>query len=131
MHDSVTLEDKRTIRVLIADDKPDLRRAFTNLLYFEDDLKIVGTAEDGQDALNKTRALRPDVVLMDIEMPVMDGIVATQRLKGQWPEAVVIAMSSELRHMHHAIAAGAAAFLVKPFTCEEVTNAIYKAVRFP
>ncbi len=124
---SSAAEEKQVIKILIVDDKPDMCKAFSNLLYFEDDLMIIGLAEDGQEAVDKVLELNPDIVLMDIEMPVMDGITATFKLRSKLPATQIIAMSSEMRYKTRAMEAGAVAFLVKPFSCEEVSRIIRKA----
>ncbi len=121
------VEENQPIKILIVDDKPDMRKAFANLLYFEEDLIIIGLAEDGQDAIDKVLKLNPDIVLMDIEMPVMDGITATFKLRSKLPVTQIIAMSTEMGYKTRALEAGAVAFLVKPFSSEEVSNIIRKA----
>ncbi len=116
------------IKVLIVDDKADMIQAYVNLLYFEKDIQVAGTAADGQEALLQNELLKPDVILMDIEMPVMDGVVAIQRLKIQGATSPVIAMSSEFYNRERALGAGAVNFLLKPFTGDEVAGAIRQAV---
>lgn len=115
------------LRVLIVDDKAEMRQAFSNLLYFEENLKVVGTATDGADALEKFRELKPDVILMDIEMPVMDGIAATQAIRKEASRPIIIAVSSETRYRTRALDAGANAFLLKPFQSEDFVAAVQKA----
>ncbi len=124
MSDEAATQSAKKFRVLIVDDKPAMRQAFSNMLYFEEDLDIIGTAEDGAEAVKKASELAPDVILMDIEMPVMDGITATQYIKRQQPGTLIVAVSSEVRHKNSALQAGATAFLIKPFTLEEVTEII-------
>lgn len=116
------------IRVLIADDTAQMRQIFANLLSLEADLEVVGTAVDGADALDKAGQLQPHIILMDIEMPVLDGLSATQQLRANLPAIRVIAMSSEQRFKERALAAGAAGFLVKPFASEEAATAIRQAI---
>lgn len=124
MSEAPTSQPAKKYRVLIVDDKPEMRKAFFNLLYFEEELTVVGTAEDGADAVKKVQELEPDVILMDVEMPVMDGITATRQIKTQRPSAIIVAVSSELRYKANALQAGAVAFLTKPFSPEEFVEAL-------
>lgn len=124
MSEAPASQPAKKYRVLIVDDKPEMRKAFFNLLYFEEELTVVGTAEDGADAVKKVQELEPDVILMDVEMPVMDGITATRQIKTQRPSAIIVAVSSELRYKANALQAGAVAFLTKPFSPEEFVEAL-------
>ncbi len=119
------------IRVLVVDDKPEMRQAFTNLLYFEENLTVVGTAENGQEALEKISELTPDIVLMDIEMPVMNGLEATRQIRKTRPTLPVILMSSEARYRTEATLTGAVAYLMKPFTTEQVVETIQRILELP
>ncbi|MCG0274875.1 MAG: response regulator [Thermosediminibacteraceae bacterium] len=114
------------IRVLIADDIPTTREDIKRLLYFEEDIEIVGEAIDGQDAVRMTGELKPDVVLMDINMPNMDGITATEQIAVVSPQTaiIIISIQGEYEYLRKAMAAGAREYLVKPFSAEELANAI-------
>ena len=81
------------IRVLIVDDIPETRDHLSKLLGFESDIEVVGTAASGREALELAAAMTPDVVLMDINMPDMDGIATTERLAADVPTAAVVMMS--------------------------------------
>lgn len=81
------------IKVLIADDHPLLREGLTKVLSLDEHIDIVGQAENGQDAILKTKELKPQVILMDINMPVMDGIEATKQIKREFPEISIIALT--------------------------------------
>jgi pilus assembly protein CpaE len=83
----------KTIRLLIVDDVPQVRRELRSLLPLLDDIDIVGEAENGQSAIELAAALRPDVILMDVEMPIMDGLTATCMIKQQCPQCHVIVLS--------------------------------------
>ena len=83
----------KTIRVLIVDDVPQVRRELRTLLPLLDAIDIVGEAENGQSAIELAAALRPDVILMDVEMPMMDGLAATRLIKQQCPQCRVIILS--------------------------------------
>lgn len=114
------------IRVLIVDDFEDTRESIAKLLYFERDIEVVGSASDGQQGVQTARELRPDVILMDINMPKMDGIAATEAISSGIPECQVIMMSvqGEADYLRRAMLAGAREYLVKPFTGEELAGSI-------
>ena len=114
------------IRVLIVDDIPETRDHLTKLLGFESDIEVVGAASSGAQALQLAAELMPDVVLMDINMPDMDGIAATERLSAEVPDAAVVMMSvqGEADYLRRSMLAGAREFLVKPFSSDELTASI-------
>ena len=114
------------IRVLIVDDIPETRDHLAKLLGFESDIEVVGSAASGREALELASALTPDIVLMDINMPDMDGIAATERLASEVPTAAVVMMSvqGEADYLRRSMLAGAREFLVKPFSSDELTSSI-------
>jgi pilus assembly protein CpaE len=114
------------IRVLIVDDIPETRDHLTKLLGFESDIEVVGSAASGSEALTIAAKLTPDVVLMDINMPDMDGIAATEKLSASVPSAAVVMMSvqGEADYLRRSMLAGAREFLVKPFSSDELTASI-------
>ncbi|HYO42187.1 MAG TPA: response regulator [Candidatus Limnocylindrales bacterium] len=114
------------IRVLIVDDIPETRDHLAKLLGFETDIEVVGAAASGRDALEMAARVAPDVVLMDINMPDMDGIAATERLAAEVPSAAVVMMSvqGEADYLRRSMLAGAREFLVKPFSSDELTSSI-------
>jgi pilus assembly protein CpaE len=114
------------IRVLIVDDIPETREHLSKLLSFESDIEVVGAAGSGQEALELSGTLKPDVVLMDINMPGMDGISATEILANQLPTAAVVMMSvqGEADYLRRSMLAGAREFLVKPFSSDELNASI-------
>jgi len=122
------LSDK--IRVLIVDNVAETVSHVARLLSFESDMDVVGTAASGTEAIRQALQLRPDVVLMDINIPDLDGIEATQRLSHELPSAVTIMMSvqDEGDYVRRSMLAGARAYLVKPFKAEELLNSIRSAV---
>ncbi|MFE9421430.1 response regulator [Kitasatospora sp. NPDC006697] len=117
-----------TIRVLLVDDQPLLRTGFRMILEAEADLVVVGEAGDGQQALEQVRALQPDVVLMDIRMPRMDGVEATRRIVGpgrDGPVKVLVLTTFDLdEYVVEALRAGASGFLLKDVPAEELVQAI-------
>src|SRR5436190_17113137 len=114
------------IRVLIVDDIPETRDHLAKLLGFESDIEVAGSAASGREALELASALTPDIVLMDINMPDMDGIAATERLASEVPTASVVMMSvqGEADYLRRSMLAGAREFLVKPFSSDELTSSI-------
>ncbi len=114
------------IRVLIVDDIPETRDHLSKLLGFEGDIDVAGAAESGAEALKMAASLQPDVVLMDINMPDMDGIAATELMSREVPTASVIMMSvqGEADYLRRSMLAGAREFLVKPFSSDELTASI-------
>jgi pilus assembly protein CpaE len=114
------------IRVLIVDDIPETRDHLSKLLGFETDIEVVGAAASGREALEIAAQLMPDVVLMDINMPDMDGISTTERLAAEVPTASVVMMSvqGEADYLRRSMLAGAREFLVKPFSSDELTASI-------
>ena len=114
------------IRVLVVDDIPETRDHLTKLLGFEGDIDVVGSAASGREAIEMAGKLHPDVVLMDINMPDMDGIAATELLSTAAPGTAVVMMSvqGEADYLRRSMLAGAREFLVKPFSSDELTASI-------
>jgi pilus assembly protein CpaE len=114
------------IRVIIVDDIPETRDHLTKLLGFESDIEVVGAAASGAEAIELSAKLVPDVVLMDINMPDMDGIATTEQLASRVPTASVVMMSvqGEADYLRRSMLAGAREFLVKPFSSDELTSSI-------
>ena len=117
------------IRVLIADDHSIVRQGLRMFLGSDPELDIVGEARDGAQALNLARELKPDVVLMDLLMPVMDGITATGAIRRELPEVEVIALTSVLEDASviDAVRAGAIGYLLKDTEAHELRRAIKAA----
>ncbi|MDQ2964847.1 MAG: response regulator [Chloroflexota bacterium] len=114
------------IKVLIVDDIPETRDHLTKLLGFEADIEVVGSAASGGDAIELAVKLAPDVILMDINMPDMDGISTTEQLASRAPSASVVMMSvqGEADYLRRSMLAGAREFLTKPFSSDELTASI-------
>jgi pilus assembly protein CpaE len=115
------------IRVLIVDDSLETRTNVIKLLSFEDEIEIVGEAENGADALEKTLKLHPDIVLMDVNMPVMDGLKATEKISLISPKTAVIIVSvqNDSDYLRKAMMAGAKDFLVKPVSTDQLVATIH------
>jgi len=115
-----------SIRVLIADDQGLVRAGLRSLIAAEHDLVVVGEAVDGQDALDKAASLLPDVILMDIRMPVLNGLAATRQVLEQQPSVRVLILTTfDLdEYVFNALRAGASGFLLKDTTAERLITAI-------
>ncbi len=114
------------IRILIVDDIPETRENVRKLLQFESDLEVIGHAGTGGEAISMAQEHRPDIILMDINMPDADGITASQTITEKVPGAQVIIMSvqSEADYLRRAMLAGARDFLMKPFSGDELVEAV-------
>ncbi len=120
----------RQIRILLADDHMMVRSGLATVLGVYDDMKLVGEAGDGEEAIRLCDSLRPDVVLMDLLMPKMDGVAATRTIKERWPEIQVIALTSfkDKEYVEGALKAGASGYLLKNVSAEELVGAVRRAV---
>ena len=114
------------IRILVADDQALIRESFRLLLELEPDLEVVGEASNGQEAVALTRRLQPDIVLMDIRMPVLDGIAATRAMtRTGVPTAVLILTTYDADdYLYDAMRAGASGFLLKDVRRDQLAQAI-------
>ena len=119
------------IRLLIADDHAVVRTGLMHLTATFDDIELVGAAEDGEEAVRLAADLRPDVVLMDLEMPRLDGIDATRQIVESRPEAAVVVLTSfsDQQQILRALDAGAVGYLLKDAAPEELARAIRAAAR--
>jgi len=114
-----------TTSVLVVDDEALLRTAFSSLINAEDDLEVVGEAADGRQAVQLATGLSPDVVVMDVRMPVMDGIEATRRITSACGSRVLILTTFDLdEYVFEALRAGASGFALKSRPLEELLSAI-------
>ncbi|NJO42633.1 MAG: response regulator transcription factor [Cyanobacteria bacterium CRU_2_1] len=114
------------IRLLLVDDQIIIRQGLKSLLDAKPDLEVIGDAEDGQKALELVATLRPDVVLMDVRMPVMDGVTATQLICQQFPETKVVVLTTfdDEEYVSQAMRFGARGYLLKDTHSEELAQAI-------
>ncbi len=114
------------VRVLVVDDHPIVRQGLATLLGEEGDMEVVGQAENGVEAVSKARRLRPDVILMDLQMPEMDGIEAIQKIKEEAPDTGIIILTTydTDEYVFKGVEAGARAYLLKDSPPEEVLKAV-------
>jgi pilus assembly protein CpaE len=117
------------IRVLIVDDVSETRENVRKLLQFESDVDVVGVARTGREAIQLSQDLNPDVVLLDINMPDMDGIAATEAIRSRQPavQVVILSVQGDQNYMRRAMLAGARDFLTKPPMGDELISAIRRA----
>ncbi len=122
---------ERKTRVLLVDDSADMRGNVRRLLSFTPTIVIVGEAANGEEAVLHCRGLQPDVVLMDLSMPRMDGVQAAQAILQEYPNTCVVIMSAygEQYNIDRSLAAGAQAFLIKPFSIEVLVETIQRLHR--
>ena len=111
-------------RLLIADDRVRTRRALRAVLAVQPGIELIGEAADGEEALAEIERLRPDIVILDIRMPRLDGIAATKQIKSRWPKIRVIAHSLAEELSEEALAAGADAFVPKGAPAGELLRAL-------
>jgi DNA-binding NarL/FixJ family response regulator len=114
------------IRLLITDDQRLLREGIASLLSLEAGIEVVGTAANGQEAFEKTQKLKPDVILMDVRMPVMDGVAATALIKRQFPTCKILMLTTfdDEEYVVEALKAGANGYLLKTIPEDDLAQAI-------
>jgi NarL family two-component system response regulator LiaR len=124
------MNTSQTIQVMLVDDHNVVRSGLATFLKAYEDLELVGEAKNGLEALNLCHQKKPDVILMDLMMPVMDGIAATRAILADYPDIKIIAMTSfeEEELVQGVLAAGAISYLIKNVTSDELAKAIRDAV---
>jgi len=117
-------------RIVIADDHPLFRSALRTLLEESEEVEVIAEAKDGKETLGLSRRLRPDLVLMDMIMPKMDGVAATRAIKAELPRTVVLVMtaSEDSEHLLSALRVGAGGYVLKSADPERITEAVHKAL---
>jgi len=116
------------IRILLVDDHPVVRQGLKGMLV-ADDLEVVGEAGSGHEAISQAAALKPDVVLMDLRMPEMDGVAATAKIAGTGPRVLVLTTYETDSDILRAVEAGASGYLLKDSTTEDLIGAVRAASR--
>ncbi|NOZ71903.1 MAG: response regulator transcription factor [Chloroflexi bacterium] len=116
----------KRIRLLLVDDQQLMLEGLRTLLELEEDMEVVGVAENGSEALRQYEQTLPDVVLMDVRMPVMDGVEATRQLRTRWPEAQIIILTTfdNDEYVFEGLRAGAQGYLLKAVSGAELAEAI-------
>ncbi|MER3421898.1 MAG: DNA-binding response regulator [Nitrospiraceae bacterium] len=119
------------IRVLIADDHRVVREGLSAILKTKENIEVVGEAQDGQEAVEKTRVLLPDVILMDVSMPRMGGVEATRQVKREFPHIGIIALTmyEEQQYIFDLVRAGATGYLLKDTDSAQIVQAIRSVYR--
>jgi DNA-binding NarL/FixJ family response regulator len=122
----VPADPARPIRVLSVDDHPLIRKGIASMLEYEPDMQLVGEADNGREAVRLFRELEPDVTLMDLRMPELDGIAATQLIRAEFPDARIIALTSYDgdQDIYRALDAGVRGYLLKETVHADVLHAI-------
>lgn len=125
----MTETPSQSIRVMLVDDHTMVRHGLATFLRVYDDLLLVGEAESGEAAIQLCAEVKPDVILMDMVLPVMDGATATQSIRQQFPQVQVIALTSfkEGELIKHALESGAIGYLLKDVSADELARAIRAA----
>ncbi len=123
------MNTSHAIQVLLVDDHNVVRSGLATFLKAYDDLELVGEAKNGAEAIRVCQSLQPDVILMDLKMPEMDGVAATRAILAEFPQIKIIAMTSfdEPDLVHDVLAAGAIGYLLKNITADELARAIRDA----
>ncbi|HEY3071725.1 MAG TPA: response regulator transcription factor [Candidatus Limnocylindrales bacterium] len=123
------MPDSEKIRVLLVDDHAVVRMGLKTFFDLQEDIEVVGEASDGSEAVAAARRLKPDVILMDLLMPNMDGLTAIGRIKAELPETEIVAVTSfiEEEKVTSALEAGASGYLLKDAEAEEVAAAVRSA----
>jgi NarL family two-component system response regulator LiaR len=123
------MAESQPIRVMIVDEHDMVRRGLATFLRINEDLELVAEAHDGREALELCERLQPDVVLMDLRMPQMDGVTATGIIRQRWPHVHVIALTSfdDRELVQKVMDAGAFGYLLKNVTVDQLATAIRRA----
>ena len=122
---------EQSITVFLADDHTIVRQGLAKLLEAEPNIKVVGEAQDGREAVNKVQKLNPDIVIMDIAMPLLNGIEATRQIKKLLPQTriIILSMHSHDRYISELINLGASGYLLKDATGGEIIKAVSAAMK--
>jgi DNA-binding NarL/FixJ family response regulator len=125
-----TISSGKRITILMADDHPLFRKAVRDVLEKQEDFKVVGEADNGIEAINLSNKLAPDVVVMDISMPQINGLEATRQIKSKNPKTAILVLTvhNDIEHILGILEAGAAGYLTKSASVDEIINAIRSVI---
>ncbi len=114
------------VRVLVVDDQQLMREGIASLLRIQDGIEIIGTAANGQEALERAVSMQPDVILMDVRMPVMDGVVATEQVRRQLPDCKILMLTTfdDEEYVIEALRVGASGYLLKDIPAHDLAQAV-------
>ena len=129
LHHAKKRESEGNVTVLIVDDSPAISDSLRSILRSHGDIEVIGVATDGEEAIARAEEHRPDVILMDAQMPGMDGVEATLIIKQRVPETKVLFMAIHASYIDNALEAGADAFMMKDATRQELLINIRKLAR--
>jgi NarL family two-component system response regulator LiaR len=130
MSEESSYKEGEPARIVIADDHPLMRDALRNLMEVQSDLEVIGEAQNGREALELCLSLRPEVILLDLRMPEMDGVAATRAIKRELPNTAVLILTAvgDPNHLSEALKAGAAGYVLKESSRQEIADAIRKVL---
>lgn len=119
------------VRVLVVDDQRLMREGIASLLQIQDGIEVIGTASDGEEALEQALSLKPDVILMDVRMPVMDGVAATEQVRRQMPDSKVLMLTTfdDEEYVLEALRVGASGYLLKDIPASDLAQAVRAVYR--
>jgi len=113
------------LHLMIVDDNPHARKALSALISAQEWVSVISEASNGEDAIGKIEKKIPDLILMDVEMPIMNGLEATKVIKSKWSQIKIIVLTMYPDYRAEAMASGADAFLIKGCTLEEITTLVH------
>jgi DNA-binding NarL/FixJ family response regulator len=125
------MAEQQTVKVMVVDDQQLMRDGISSLLSIQEGIEVIGTAANGQEAIEQALALTPDVILMDVRMPVMNGITATEQIHRQLPTCRVLMLTTfdDEKDIVKALTAGASGYLLKDIPAEDLAQAVHLAHR--
>ena len=125
------MTEPQAVRVLVVDDQQLMRDGISSLLSIQEGVEVIGTAANGQEAIDQALALSPDVILMDVRMPVMNGITATEQIRRQLPTCQVLMLTTfdDEKDIIKALMAGASGYLLKDIPAQDLAHAVRLAHR--
>jgi DNA-binding NarL/FixJ family response regulator len=120
------MNSQQTIRILLADDHPVMREGLALILDNEDDMTVIAQANNGQEAVDRYRQHEPDVAMLDLRMPILNGVEAIRAIRGEFPSACIILLTTYDgdEHIYQGLRAGAKSYLLKDTPCDEILDVI-------